>query len=128
MSSEKFQELVKDFGRAVRRLEEVMRQRRNEFIRDSAIQRFEFTYELAWKALKAGLQTKGIQEYAPRDVFRSAFQAGLIDENPRWLKMVDTRNETTHIYKEAMAESVYRKLKGYLPLFRSLLTRLKKEI
>jgi len=122
----KFEVLLAQSKSANKRFEDVMKQPENEFIRDSAIQRFEFTFELAWKTLKVYLEEKkNMRElYSPKDVFRGAFQAGMIDNDPTWLEMADTRNETSHIYNEAMAEKVYKKLPGYLPLFKKLITEL----
>lgn len=123
----KFVELAVQLSSAQKRLEEVMLKPKDEFIRDSAIQRFEFTFELAWKTLKSYLEEKrgGSQNlYFPKDVFRSAFQAGMIEDNPEWLYMVDTRNATSHIYNEAMAENVYEKIPIYLPLLRKLVDNL----
>ena len=121
----KLDALKEQYKKAVIRFDEVLQQPKNDFIRDSAIQRFEFTYELAWKVMKAYLQEKGAQDIRfPKDVIRSAFQAGLVPDDPTWLKMVDTRNKTSHLYKEAMAEQVYLELKNYLPLFKSLAEKL----
>ncbi|MFM8312950.1 MAG: nucleotidyltransferase substrate binding protein, partial [Deltaproteobacteria bacterium] len=40
------------FKNAVSKLEQALAQTKNEFIRDSVIQRFEFSVELAWKTSK----------------------------------------------------------------------------
>jgi len=37
-----------EFERAIQRLDEALSQPKDEFIRDSVIQRFEFTFELSW--------------------------------------------------------------------------------
>jgi len=119
----KFDNLFDQLKRAFVKLQEILNEKESEIIRDSAIQRFEFTFELAWKTLKVYLEEKkGAKElYFPKDTFRSAFQAGIIDDNPVWLEMVDTRNETSHIYNEAMAEKVYKRLPSFLPPFKKLL-------
>jgi nucleotidyltransferase substrate binding protein (TIGR01987 family) len=122
--SSKLDNLKGQMGAAVKRFQDVMRQGKNEYIRDSAIQRFEFTFELAWKTMKAYLEEKGINEYSPRDVIRSSFQVGLIENDPKWLEMIITRNLTSHMYNEAMAEKVYASLSVYLPLFEKLVKNL----
>ncbi|KLU61965.1 nucleotidyltransferase substrate binding protein like protein [Peptococcaceae bacterium CEB3] len=73
-------------------------------LRDGLIQRFEFTFELAWKALKAVFENEGlIGLHSPKSVLREAFAAGLIDDEELWLAMLDDRNATVHIYNEQRA-------------------------
>jgi nucleotidyltransferase substrate binding protein (TIGR01987 family) len=36
----------------------------------------------------------------------------------QWLSMLDDRNETSHIYDEAMAKRIYKNIKTYLPLLK----------
>src|SRR3989337_3793326 len=104
--SSKFQAILHQFERAVGKFSDVLEQEKNEYIRDSAIQRFEFTFELAWKTLKAFLEEQGITVYSPRDSLRSAFQIGLIGETPAWLGMIELRNLTSHTYNEAIAGEI----------------------
>ena len=116
----KLDNLVCQLKDACIKFEDVMKQKKNEYIRDSAIQRFEFTFELTWKNLKAYLEEKGVRVYSPKDAIKGAFQVGLIEEDPKWLEMIETRNLTSHVYKEAMAEKVYSSLGGYIPLIKKL--------
>lgn len=126
--SNKKDKVVSQFSDALERLKQVLQKPKDEFMRDSAIQRFEFTYELAWKAIKAHLEEKGVSVYSPRDAFRAAFQDGLIADDPRWLQMVETRNQSTHAYGAPLAEQVYARLSGYLPLFETLSNSLPKKV
>ncbi|MDO8445722.1 MAG: nucleotidyltransferase substrate binding protein [Deltaproteobacteria bacterium] len=123
--SSKFQATLHHFERAVGKLSDVLEQEKNEYIRDSAIQRFEFTFELAWKTLKAFLEEQGITVYSPRDSFKGAFQTGLIDEEPTWLETIELRNLTTHTYNESTAEAIYDALPRVLVLYKKLLESLK---
>jgi nucleotidyltransferase substrate binding protein (TIGR01987 family) len=61
---------------------------------DSAIQRFEFTFELAWKKVKTFCNDQTIEVYSPREVIKTAFQIGLIDESLMWLEMLKLRMST----------------------------------
>ena len=121
--SNKYENLKIQLKNAFIRLQEVMSEKKNDIVRDSAIQRFEFTFELAWKTLKVYLEEKkGAHDlYFPKDTFRSAFQAGLINDDPGWLEMVDTRNKTSHLYNEKMADEIYKLLPGYLPMIKRLI-------
>lgn len=118
----KLQALLEEFKEAVQRLEEVLRQEKNEFIRDSAIQRFEFSFDLSWKAIKAFLEeVHGIECRSPKSSLREAYRQGLIEYDPMWLEMVEDRNKTVHTYREEVAKEVYSKLPNYLSLFKKLL-------
>jgi nucleotidyltransferase substrate binding protein (TIGR01987 family) len=123
--SNKFQAILQQFERAVGKFSDVLEQEKNEYMRDSAIQRFEFTFELAWKTLKAFLEEQGITVYSPRDSFKGAFQVGLIDEEITWLEMIELRNLTTHTYNESTAEEIYDALPRILVLYKKLLENLK---
>lgn len=93
----------------------------NEYVRDATIQRFEFTYETAWKATKAVLSYQGVELRHPREVFSEAFSSGWISDPETWEAMIEDRNLTTHTYKERTAESVYETIcKKYYPALNSL--------
>jgi hypothetical protein len=51
--------LLSSFGKAHSQLTRALAQPKDEFVRDAAIQRFEFTFELFWKTLQAYCQTHG---------------------------------------------------------------------
>ncbi|WP_367142724.1 HI0074 family nucleotidyltransferase substrate-binding subunit [Desulfosporosinus sp.] len=71
----------------------------NDLLRDGVIQRFEFTFELAWKTLKAVFEDEGlIGLNSPKTVLREAFAMGLIQDDELWLTMLSDRNSTsTHL-------------------------------
>ncbi|RMG32624.1 MAG: nucleotidyltransferase [Gammaproteobacteria bacterium] len=78
----------------------------NEFTRDAVIQRFEFSFELAWTMLRLRLGDEGIDAPTPRAAIREAVAAQLLDDGDRWSDMLRYRNETSHIYDEALARKV----------------------
>lgn len=51
----------------------------NDLEREGMIQRFKFTFELAWKTLKDRLEQEGVKlaTVTPRTVIREAFAAGM---------------------------------------------------
>ena len=111
---------------ALGRLDNALAQPPNEYVRDSAIQRFEFTFELLWKSFKSFGDDAGVRVFSPKDSLRSAFQLGLIGEDPLWLQMLDDRNLTSHTYNLATAEAIYSHLPDYARLIRGALVELKK--
>ncbi|MBM7866647.1 nucleotidyltransferase [Heliobacterium gestii] len=75
--------------------------------KQGTIQAFEFTYELAWKMLKAFLKDRGnTQIYGARDAFKEAFQLGLIEDGQLWMNMIQSRNMTNHVYDEGTANEM----------------------
>ena len=70
--------------------------------KEGVIQRFEYTFELAWKCLQDLLVLRGYSEIrGPRPSIEKAFEDGLIQNGALWLEMLQSRNETTHLYDEA---------------------------
>jgi nucleotidyltransferase substrate binding protein (TIGR01987 family) len=105
---------------ALERLADALAQPKTEWTRDSAIQRFEFTFELAWKAVASTAQREGVEARSPREAFRQAFALGWVDDEDVWLRMLDDRNRTTHTYNEAVAEEIFRRLAAYTEALRAL--------
>ncbi|MBI2554573.1 MAG: nucleotidyltransferase substrate binding protein [Candidatus Rokubacteria bacterium] len=120
--------LVRRIGlleQALDRLEEALARAEDPIVRDACIQRFEFTFEMAWRAIQRYALSEGLECVSPRDCFRTGFQLGLIDKDGRWMAMVEDRNRTSHTYDEASAREIYRALPGYAQLLRRLLERLR---
>jgi nucleotidyltransferase substrate binding protein (TIGR01987 family) len=73
------------------------------------IHAFEFTHELAWNTLKDFLEYHGAQSlYGLKDVTREAYKAGLIENGEVWMKMIQSRNLTSHTYEEATATDIQK--------------------
>lgn len=117
----KLEAVKKQYFSAVERFEEVLKEKKTDIIRDSAIKRFEFTFDLSWKLIKAFLEEeKGIKCVSPKECFREAFRQGLIDYNEFWTKITDLRNRAIHTYGEKFADELYKKLPKILKLFQQL--------
>lgn len=120
-----------DYSKAVLRLREVLEAgTESDFIYDAAIQRFEFTYELGWKLLKAFMAYSGIAEVnTPREAFKEAFAAGLIHDGELWVEMITDRNLNSHTYDEATAVKIYSRVREkYFTIFEKLEKKLAGEI
>jgi nucleotidyltransferase substrate binding protein (TIGR01987 family) len=113
MSKERFAERKTELKKSVARLREAAAQPETGLLRDAVIQRFEFTFELAWKSLKLYLERQGLDCGGPRSTFKMAFTEGLIgsaEEADVWLQMLEDRNLTSHAYDEALAARIYRNI------------------
>lgn len=79
----------------------------SELEKEGLIQRFEYTFELAWKVLKDLLEYKGFQGiYGPNPVLQKAFEVGLISGEDGWRRMMKARNTTSHTYNEGDADEI----------------------
>ena len=112
------------FEKALGRLEEALSRPEDSIVRDACIQRFEFTFEMAWKAIRSCALAEGLECVSPRDCFRVGFRLALIERDAEWMAMVEDRNRTSHTYDEASAIAIYRALPGYAHLLRRLLQKL----
>jgi nucleotidyltransferase substrate binding protein (TIGR01987 family) len=98
---------------------------KTEIVRDAAIQRFEYNFELAWKTVKKFAEKQGIESNSPREAFKAAFRLKLILEENVWLDMLDDRNRTSHTYNENTADEIFGNLKKYEQAMCALLERIK---
>jgi len=109
---------------AIARLRQVLKEPENDVSRDAAIQRFEFCFELAWKAIQERAREEGLDCQSPKGCLRVAFKASWIEDEQGWLAMLEDRNQTSHTYDEDLAKAVYRRLSNYLPLLDALVNKL----
>jgi len=71
-----------------------------------AAQAFEFCYELAWKIMKRFLATQGIEAVSPKDTFRKAALAKIIDDPEVWFDFQEKRNLTVYIYEQKSLDAI----------------------
>lgn len=116
--------IFSDFKKAVSRLEESLAKEKTIEIRDSALMRFQMSFDTAIKSLREYLRSQGKECYVAKQCIRAAFQLRLVDHDPNWLEMVDDRNEMIHTYNEKVAEAIYERLPKYLGIFKSLIEKL----
>ena len=97
---------------------------------EGIIQRFEYTFELAWKTVKDKLYYEGYDEKTPRSVIRRAFEIEYIteDEAETWLDSLDKRNLLSHTYDEKTAKAALDAIvEEYYPMLKKIYKNLKVE-
>jgi nucleotidyltransferase substrate binding protein (TIGR01987 family) len=125
MPDTKLEALKKQFNKILERLEEVLEKEKNKVNRDSAIKRFELSFDVTWKLLKSYLQEEeGIYCASPKECFRQAYKTGVIDYDDRWIEMTEERNSAVHTYSESFANALYEKLPEYLKCLQQLKKRI----
>ena len=105
--------------RAHATLVNALRQPSSDIVRDAAIQRFEYSFETAWKAAQRHLREKeGTEAASPAAAVRASHSLNLLDEAAARLalEMIGDRNLTVHTYNEALAERIFSALPRYAEL------------
>jgi len=117
-----FRSIVNQFSKA-------LNEKKNEYIRDAAIKRFELAFELSWKLLKAYIEEyHGLICQSPRSCYREAYKLSILDYDDYWMSIIDLRNKTAHIYNLEMAEEIFEELPKVLQRFEKLSNYMKGSI
>ena len=130
----RWQYRFKNFSRAFSLLREALEEKGqalNQLEREGVIQRFEYTFELAWNLLKDRLEHDGIvlPTVTPRQVIRQAFQAKLIKDGDTWIAMLTDRNLMSHTFDCAKFDAVIDRIqRRYLAILGELYERLSLEV
>jgi nucleotidyltransferase substrate binding protein (TIGR01987 family) len=95
-------------------------------VRDSIIQRFEYSIDTFWKFLKLYLQEHlkvTLESTTPRAIIREAVNANLISEQdaPILMDCITSRNETSHTYNEFLAQQVADSIPEYYQVMHKII-------
>lgn len=125
-TEERSRQRFENFTRALDRLREALAipvDEISDMERESLVQRFHYTFELAWKVLADALEREGVtlDVASPRRAVREAFATGLLDDGQLWMDMIEDRNRTVHQYDETLLEAVVANVRArYLAAFEAL--------
>ncbi len=105
---------------------------KNEYLfasmRDSMIQRFEYCTDLFWKVLKLYLEEVeniDVPINSPRVIIREAVTARILTESEgsEYMDMVKSRNMTSHIYREEIADAIAHEVPEYYEFMKKIIDR-----
>ena len=81
-------------------------------VREGFIQRFEITFDLAWKTAKDFMEFEGLHvQSTPRTVIKEAFAANIITDGQAFIDMLEARNLMSHRYDEETFNAIFLKIK-----------------
>jgi nucleotidyltransferase substrate binding protein (TIGR01987 family) len=112
-------------------IEKFQEDENDKFIRDSVIQRFEYTYEVSFKMLRRFLQLSehsegSFDELIFADIIRTANERGLLLGNLEdWIEYRKVRNITSHSYDEAKASAIVSVVPSFAKEAEFVLNKLK---
>ena len=89
---------------------------------------FEVCFEQSWKAMKELLEKSGYdsaQTGSPRHIIKTAYQAGMVDDEELWLAALMSRNNVAHAYnKDVALDIIYATKDKYYQMFGNLKKKL----
>lgn len=115
-----FTNALEKYESAVNRYEEFKSEGFGDVYLDLIVKRFEFTYEMSWKALKRYLEFLGFEIKNPRQTFKEGYSQQIIEDENIWLDMIEQRNLSSHIYDELEIGEILNKKENYLNAFQKL--------
>jgi len=101
--------------------------------RDSMIQRFEYCTDLLWKMLKVYLEeveNVKLESTSPKGIIREAVQIRILSEQEgeQCVQMIKNRNETSHIYREEIAEHIAARVPAFFDLMQEMQRRIEMKV
>ena len=108
MESIRWRQRLENFGYAIRKFQKFIDKKElNELENQGLIKAFEYTFELAWNTIKDFYEYQGeIGLHGSRDSIQLAIRRGLILNGELWMKMILSRNLTSHIYHEEKIKEI----------------------
>lgn len=92
---------------------------------------YEICFEQSWKAMKELLERDGFAEGqtgSPRQIIKTAYQAGMIENEEVWLDALAARNNVAHAYNRVIALDIIQGTKDkYYGMFEKLKKKLEDE-
>jgi nucleotidyltransferase substrate binding protein (TIGR01987 family) len=128
----RWKQRFENFERAFLLLQEAFArdpEKMSDLEKEGAIQRFEYTFELAWKTLKDYLVYSGVvfEQITPRSVIKQAFAAKIIRDGQTWIDMLEQRNLMSHTYDDESFKIAFSSIsRSYLTAIEQVFTWLKK--
>ena len=128
---QRWQQRFEHFSRAFRLLRSALEDQTvgdyNQLEQEGLIQRFEYTFELAWKTLKDYLEYNGVQLEAanPRNVIKECVNSGMFNSaelnGEVFIEMMLARNALSHTYDfDRFREVIIRVQSEFLPQLEQL--------
>lgn len=112
-----FMKKVENFRSALRNLKDIYSYEEpyTNIVLTGMVGLYEICFEQAWKAMKEILQNQGFPEAktgSPKQVLKTAYSAGLINDEELWLEALQSRNNVAHAYNPDIALDIVAQAKN----------------
>lgn len=129
----RWKQRLENFERAFLLLQDAFKKdpsQMSDLEKEGVIQRFEYTFELAWKTLHDYLVYSGVSfdQITPRSVIKQAFAAKIVKDGQTWIDMLEQRNLMSHTYDSKIFEDAFSNIsQHYLVALEQVFTWLKEK-
>lgn len=109
-------------------LAETLEARIIDGLENGQAQKFEYTMELAWKAIKVALrEQEGLDEVSPKKVIKAWYLTGHLceDDYLALIQAVDDRNKLSHVYDHVQFKAIIARLPDHAALLERVLSGIK---
>ncbi len=119
-----------NFCSALQNLEDIYRYQEpyDNVVLTGLVALYEICFEQSWKAIKEILHDHGYAESqtgSPRQILKTAYQAGMIKDEDLWLSALVHRNNVAHAYNKDIALDIVHATKDHFyPMFCDLKTEI----
>lgn len=131
----RFEDATMNFENALVRFEEALGHRTPLYAAgfqsvypDLVLKRFEFVFEMAWKALMRYFDHVGIACRDPRGAFRAAYAQGLVADEDVWLDMIEHRDLSDADVLPLETPQILARAEAYAAALKALLATLKEKL
>ena len=114
----RWKQRFQNFQKAFLLLKEIVESKDNlseyeAIAQEGIVQRFEYTFELAWKTLKDKMEFDGIsfERISPKYVFKDAYKSKYIDDIDIWIEMTNSRNLMSYTYDSLKLPEILKNIK-----------------
>ncbi len=121
----RWKQRFQNFSKAYKQLEAsvIQAETLSDLEKEGMVQRFEYTFELAWKTLKDYLEAQQVEAKFPRQVIKQAFSYEIIEDGETWMDMLEQRNLMAHTYEENIFRQAVQKIvTSYFPAITQVYT------
>ena len=91
---------------------------------------YEICFEQSWKLMKAVLAEHGYEASgtgSPKTILKTAYSAGMINDEDLWTRALEARNNVTHAYNREIARAIIKMTKeNFYDMFEELKVEIQK--
>ncbi len=116
--------LLTHFKWTIDRFEEILKNEKNDYYRDAALQRFSFTCDMAMKCIGSLAVEQGVTCKTFQECIEWSVEKNWLGENTPWKELIESYSRAAQKLKGESAELEYEKLESHCLLLKNIYLQL----